>query len=241
MNTLQNYRTLILNTLGVIPLIVAAGCSNTPGPDSVIESPQQMESSAESSLGIDLLPSGTEGGNEPNEASGQIADDTFGIAITEDEVTDAADDLTLTESTSTLGEYTDSMAEKTNDGTDRASITAAITPPSQRVFHFNFDKAGLSEQDKALISEHAQFLLENPNKKIIINGHADGQGNPDYNKFLSRKRARYVADLLTSQGIPSERIEIFSWGDTTPAGEINNWKQNRRVELNYSEDYYVSK
>ena len=70
-------------------------------------------------------------------------------------------------------------------------------------------------------------------KSIIIAGHADASGSPEYNQALSEARARAVEDYLISQfGIDPGRLEIAGYGasqplpGTDPFGGIN-----RRVEF----------
>jgi outer membrane protein OmpA-like peptidoglycan-associated protein len=85
-------------------------------------------------------------------------------------------------------------------------------------------------------------LLENPNLRILVEGHTDSTGKPTANQTsleekaqkLSEKRAFSVKDYLTKNGIDPTRIEIKGLGSSRPRyandTEINR-KKNRRVEV----------
>ncbi|WP_296700397.1 OmpA family protein [Algoriphagus sp.] len=89
------------------------------------------------------------------------------------------------------------------------------------------------ETEKSL-TELANFLVNNPNVKIRINGHTDNVGDPGLNKGLSIERAGSVRDFLVSKGVEFENLRISGWGGSRPiasnATEVGRSK-NRRVEL----------
>ena len=84
-----------------------------------------------------------------------------------------------------------------------------------------------------LINEISVF----PNSFIIIEGHTDniptGKPHSD-NRDLSVRRAKTIANILISRGIPQERISVIGYGDTRPI-DTNNTEEgrakNRRVEV----------
>jgi outer membrane protein OmpA-like peptidoglycan-associated protein len=85
----------------------------------------------------------------------------------------------------------------------------------------------------------AQALKDNPNTRVIIEGHTDSVGGDDYNQALSERRAEAVADALRTRGVASDRYEVRGLGkgfpvasNDTPAGR----QQNRRVEIVFSDD-----
>lgn len=76
-----------------------------------------------------------------------------------------------------------------------------------------------------------------PGSRVIIEGHTDnipvGRQHRD-NTDLSLRRAKAIANILVSYGIPLERISVVGYGDTRPV-ESNNKEEgrakNRRVEV----------
>jgi outer membrane protein OmpA-like peptidoglycan-associated protein len=70
---------------------------------------------------------------------------------------------------------------------------------------------------------------------LVISGHADRRGPPDYNMDLSRKRAQTVRDFLTSRGVPNDILEIQAWGEERPeirdASTEAEHQVNRRVQF----------
>jgi outer membrane protein OmpA-like peptidoglycan-associated protein len=70
--------------------------------------------------------------------------------------------------------------------------------------------------------------------KIVVEGHTDSQGQPEYNQDLSQRRAQSVRDYLVSRGIAPDRVTAQGFGltrpiadNTSPEGRANN----RRVEI----------
>jgi outer membrane protein OmpA-like peptidoglycan-associated protein len=112
--------------------------------------------------------------------------------------------------------------------------------PDQLVFHFDFDAATLSEADKKELEKHAEYLLANPDTVLNIFGHTDNRGSRLYNRGLSERRANAVADLLASYGVPKGQIEIIAYGEESPVSDLNNWYENRRVELKYINNFMVT-
>lgn len=111
--------------------------------------------------------------------------------------------------------------------------------PARLVFTFGFDQSQLDDENRLIVEQHGRFLAEHPEVKLVINGHSDTQGSSHYNDILSRKRAEHVADLLMGQGVMKEQIEVLSWGSSAPLVDAHHHREQRRVELNYVDEYLV--
>ncbi|MEX2594258.1 MAG: OmpA family protein [Anditalea sp.] len=84
------------------------------------------------------------------------------------------------------------------------------------------------------ISSLADFLMDNPTIKILLEGHTDNLGNAQLNKELSLDRASAIRSYLVDKGVEFERIRIAGWGGIKPRASNHSEegrKLNRRVEL----------
>lgn len=84
----------------------------------------------------------------------------------------------------------------------------------------------------------AQALKDNPDTRVIIEGHTDSVGGDDYNMQLSEKRAEAVADALQMRGVPADRYEVKGLGKAFPVASNSTQagrQQNRRVEIVFSD------
>ena len=78
------------------------------------------------------------------------------------------------------------------------------------------------------------FMNENEQVKIRLEGHTDNVGDPELNKELSLARASKIRDYMTLKGIDFERIRIVGWGGSKPIADNSTEKGreiNRRVEM----------
>lgn len=79
------------------------------------------------------------------------------------------------------------------------------------------------------------YLNNNSNAKVALTGYTDKTGSESFNKKLSEKRAKYIADLLTKMGISSNRISYKGAGVSTDVkGGSQTNKFNRRVEVKFN-------
>ena len=80
----------------------------------------------------------------------------------------------------------------------------------------------------------AEFLKENPDRKVRIEGHTDSMGSMTTNLVLSQRRADAVADTLVTAGVPRDRLEAAGLGPDFPVASnatAAGRQQNRRVEV----------
>jgi len=85
------------------------------------------------------------------------------------------------------------------------------------------------------LNEVADALIkQDPDSKIVVEGHTDSQGTPVNNQQLSQRRAQAVRDYLVTRGIASDRITAQGFGlsrsiadNASSEGRANN----RRVEI----------
>ena len=117
--------------------------------------------------------------------------------------------------------------------------TPVDTPVTPMVY-FSTDNDRVATEDAGKIKQHAEFLLAHTRYVLHINGHADERGTQSHNADLSARRARQVATLLTSLGVPAAQLNVASFGASRPVGDPHRWDENRRVELVYADDYIVS-
>ncbi|PQO21821.1 peptidoglycan-associated lipoprotein Pal [Rhodobacteraceae bacterium WD3A24] len=100
-----------------------------------------------------------------------------------------------------------------------------------RVF-FTVDSSSLSDEARATLRAQARWLNDNPDYRVIIEGHADERGTREYNVALGARRANAVAEFLNAQGIASGRIETVSYGKERPVEACaaqRCWDLNRRA------------
>lgn len=90
----------------------------------------------------------------------------------------------------------------------------------------------LSPEAQSALQRQAQWLLENPARTAVIQGHADERGTREYNLALGERRAESVRAYLVALGIDAVRLETTSFGKEQPlCGEADEtcWARNRRA------------
>jgi len=100
-----------------------------------------------------------------------------------------------------------------------------------RVF-FGTDQANLNSAARADLRGQAEWMAQNANVNLLIEGHADERGTRDYNLALGARRANAVRDFLISQGVDSARLQTISYGKERPVSlcsEDSCWSKNRRA------------
>jgi outer membrane protein OmpA-like peptidoglycan-associated protein len=79
-----------------------------------------------------------------------------------------------------------------------------------------------------------EYLKQNPDRNMLIEGHTDDTGSSDYNLQLSQLRARSVESFLVGNGVPADRVRSIGYGETRPEApndSATGRQQNRRVEI----------
>ncbi len=122
----------------------------------------------------------------------------------------------------------------TNVDLSGCTIYSASTSNIEIGIPFSADSSDVRSQYIQEISRLADFLKENPNKQVEIQGHASLDGDRTYNRKLSEKRAFAVAEILIKQfDIKPKRVKSFGYGIDQPrVNEISVRANaaNRRIE-----------
>ena len=98
--------------------------------------------------------------------------------------------------------------------------------------YFGTDEYSLDSAAQATLAAQARWMLDNPNVRASIEGHADERGTREYNMALGERRANAARDFLAAQGVPPHRLLVTSWGKERPVAIGSNeeaWAQNRRA------------
>lgn len=88
------------------------------------------------------------------------------------------------------------------------------------------------------IDQLAEFMKENPERNVQIEGHTDATGPDEFNQVLSERRADAVRLALIDRGIDMRRISARGFGKSNPVASNDTAagrQQNRRVEVIISE------
>ncbi len=100
---------------------------------------------------------------------------------------------------------------------------------------FTSGKSELLPAAQVKLNDVAKALIEqDPDSKMVVEGHTDSQGTAAANQELSQKRAQAVRDYLVSRGIAGDRVTAQGFGPTRPIGENGSAEgraNNRRVEI----------
>ena len=106
----------------------------------------------------------------------------------------------------------------------------------RHVVYFGFDQQAVTAEYGELLQDHANFLIDNPAVKVLVEGHADERGTPGYNIALGDRRADAVVKYLNNLGVSSSQISTVSYGEEKPVDTSHTqaaFSQNRRAVLVY--------
>ena len=100
--------------------------------------------------------------------------------------------------------------------------------------HFPSDSSLLDATAREALAANAAILLDHPEVRVEVQGHADERGTVDYNLALGQRRGKAVIDELVARGVGPSRLSLVSYGEERPlvagAGE-SVWAENRRAEF----------
>jgi peptidoglycan-associated lipoprotein len=107
---------------------------------------------------------------------------------------------------------------------------------NQQTVYFDFDRANVSSKYYSLMDQHATFLRKNPSQSIVIEGHCDSRGTPEYNIALGERRAKSVETYLQNAGVSAAQISVVSYGEEKPVNNYTSeaaFAENRRGVIVY--------
>jgi len=112
-----------------------------------------------------------------------------------------------------------------------------VPPPApdmtvmQEDVYFEFDKSSLTAAAQDNLLRKAEWLRQNPDATITIEGNCDERGTNEYNLALGDRRAESAKAFLVDLGINPARISTISYGEERPVDPRHNeeaWAKNRR-------------
>ncbi len=99
--------------------------------------------------------------------------------------------------------------------------------------YFGFDSSSVAASERLKLQEAAEYLEQNLEDRLLVEGHCDWYGTSEYNLALGDRRATSVGDYLSTLGITPERIEKLSKGSLEATADLSKELslKNRRADL----------
>ncbi|MDP6320623.1 MAG: peptidoglycan-associated lipoprotein Pal, partial [SAR324 cluster bacterium] len=121
-------------------------------------------------------------------------------------------------------------------------MTIITAPPEEMesaviemgMVYFDYDKSNISSTFAEIIEINYEWIAENPDVKIQLEGHCDERGTNEYNLALGERRAKAVFEYLVKLGANPSQFTMVSFGEERPVASGSNevdWAKNRRVEF----------
>ncbi len=82
----------------------------------------------------------------------------------------------------------------------------------------------------------SEFMTADPAIRLVIEGHCDERGSPEFNLALGDRRAESVREMLSQLGMDAARMTTISYGEARPdCGEATEacWQKNRRAHIRH--------
>jgi hypothetical protein len=116
------------------------------------------------------------------------------------------------------------------------AATTPSSPPQPTTYSVLFDtgSAALSNQSMSTIQQAAAAYRGRTSGNVLVAGHTDTVGSPEYNMRLSQRRANAVTAALVSAGVPRQAIISQGYGETNlpqPTANQVPEQANRSVQI----------
>jgi OmpA-OmpF porin, OOP family len=204
----------------------------------VAQAPEEL---AEAQQALDQAESAFRGGADQDEVDhlAYLAEQRAGTAqaLADERVTlaeidrlgEERDDLLVESRDRQIRVLETELAELQADRTERGLVVTL----SDEIL-FDVDQAELKPGGMQQLARVAEFLVENPDRNVLIEGHTDSTAPDAYNLALSQRRANAVEDFLITQGVDPTRMSSDGYGEQLPIASNDTAagrQANRRVEL----------
>lgn len=103
---------------------------------------------------------------------------------------------------------------------------------SYKDVYFDFDRYEIREEAQPVLVELANWLINNKDAMVLLEGHCDDRGTNQYNLALGDRRANAAKDFLVASGVPPRKVNTISYGEEKPQCTEHNekcWALNRRA------------
>jgi outer membrane protein OmpA-like peptidoglycan-associated protein len=125
-------------------------------------------------------------------------------------------------------------AKQTREADSLMQLKASM--PQNLLIYFEFNDARFKPdpQTDNSISEFKTWLDKYPGSMLLVTGHTDLVGKPDYNYNLALRRAQVVGKYIEGKGIDAGRMITESKGSGEPAADYltaEGRAKNRRTEI----------
>lgn len=214
----------------IILLSILGGCTT---PVSVDELPPVIDTSPTVSRPSTIVVSPVSKPNEPQ----------LSVASSDDDLIRTMSSLLRSETSplngDNVGYYMDvqfaSLQEKLtriNVKTMRSGQDIQVVIPGALIFNSN--SARLNSLAEQTLSQISTVLSEYYKTLVIVEGHADKQGDAAYNQRLSEKRALAVGRFLFERQVSEQRLLLMGFGASRPVSSNQSESgraQNRRIVI----------
>lgn len=131
-----------------------------------------------------------------------------------------------------FGDSTDNIYDQSLPARSGNPDTADYETLKTETVFFAYDSFTIEAKERPKLDKLANYLSNNANTKIVIAGHTDARGTPQYNLALSEKRANAVRQYLVGLGASGANISTVGYGEDRPTSEGDSdsaRNQNRRA------------
>ena len=129
--------------------------------------------------------------------------------------------------------------EEPESGGDLKTCQAALdTLLKGKKVLFDFNKASIQPTSYALLESIIKEAKKCHVSLLEITGHTDSQGDANYNKVLSQRRAESVVKYFVKKGFSKKRLRAIGLGETAPIASnetVDGRIKNRRIEFKIKE------
>ncbi|MBM9537345.1 OmpA family protein [Desulfobulbus alkaliphilus] len=96
--------------------------------------------------------------------------------------------------------------------TEETGIMEGRTSGPMVPVYYEFDSSAIIGEQVQRIEFNAEFLRDNPDIRIRIEGNCDPRGTREYNLALGERRAQAAKRYLVNLGVSPERMNTVSFG-----------------------------
>jgi peptidoglycan-associated lipoprotein len=113
-------------------------------------------------------------------------------------------------------------------------ISEGRTTEGMLPVYFNFDSSNIKSDQISRIEVNAEYIKNNSDAAIKIEGNCDPRGTNEYNMALGERRALSAKKYLVNLGVNEAQLSTVSYGEERillHGQDELSWAQNRRADF----------